>query len=149
MNEKVKLTQEEANRLLTMLKTTLIEAINFPSQNSGKEFDVQGDTRKDIFTIKIFRSKIRYNKYTFGARIKKDGIVLLELHINPSPHKNPDGTKIIGSHWHIYKEGFDRQFAFPAEDINSDDFIGNTMLFFDKFNLIKRPEIYFQFEIVP
>lgn len=150
MNEKGKLTQAEANRLINMLKTTLCKEITFPSRNSGTEFDVQGDTKQDIFTIKIFRSKIRHDKYTFGARIKKDGILLLELHVNPgNPHMNPDGTIITESHWHIYQEGYDRKFAFLAEDIVSDNFVENTILFFEKFNLVQKPEIYYQLEIIP
>ena len=150
MNEKGKLTQEEADRLIAMLKTTLCKEIYFPSRNSGTEFDVQGDTKQDIFTIKIFRSKIKHNKYTFGKKKKKDGILLLELHINPgNPHSNPDGTIIIGSHWHVYREGYDRKFAFPATNIDDDDFISNTLQFFDKFHLIDKPNVNYQLEILP
>lgn len=150
MNEKGKLTQKEADRLIAMLKSTLCQEIAFPSRNSKTEFDVQGDTKQDIFTIKIFRSKIKHNKYTFGARIKKDGILLLELHINPgNPHSNPDGTKIVGSHWYVYREGYDRKFAFPATNINDDDFISNTLLFFDKFHLINKPKVTCQLELLP
>ena len=150
MSEKGKLTQAEANRLIAMLKTTLCNEINFPERNSATEFDVQGDTKQDLFTIKIFRSKIRYNKYTLGARIKKDGTILLELHINPSnPHSNPDNTIIIGSHWHVYKEGYDRKFAYPAADVNNDDFAENTLLFFEKFNIINKPQVNYQLELLP
>lgn len=150
MSSNVKLTQAEAERLLNMLKNTLVSDINFPAKNSSTEFDVQGDTKFDLFTIKIFRSKIRHNKYTLGARIKKNGIVLLELHINPSnPHSNPDGTIIRGSHWHIYREGYDRKFAFPTENINDDNFIDNTLLFFNKFHLISKPTVNYQLELLP
>lgn len=84
-----------------------------------------------------------------GARIKKDGILLLELHVNPGKvHPNPDGSKIIGSHWHIYTEEYGRQFAIPAEDIKSDNFVENTLLFLKKFNVIKQPNISFQLELV-
>ncbi len=150
MSERNKLTQKEADYLLKMLKKTLTAEINFPSKNSAVEFDVQGDTKQDLFTVKIFRGKIKHNKYTFGARIKKDGILLLELHINPgSPHCNPDDTIIVGSHWHVYREGYDRKFAFPASNINDDDFIENTMLFFDKFNIIGKPVVNYQLELLP
>ena len=84
-----------------------------------------------------------------GARIKKDGILLLELHVNPGKvHPNPDGSKIIGSHWHIYTEEYGRQFAIPAEDVQSDNFVKNTLLFLEKFNVIKQPNISFQLELV-
>ena len=100
-----KLTNAEARRLLDMTKRSLIAELNFPTRGDEKEFDVVGDTKKDIFAIKIYRGKIQPFKYNIGARIKKNGTMLLELHINPSNvHRNPDGEKICGSHWHIYTE---------------------------------------------
>lgn len=149
MSESCKLTQKEADELLHMLKKSLVEAINFPSKNSSTEFDVQGTSKRDIFTVKIHRGKIRHNKYSIGARIKKDGVILLELHINPgNVHVNPDGEKIIGSHWHIYKEGYEHRYAFLATDITDDDFVKNTLLFFKKFNIIKEPEVRYQLELL-
>ena len=135
----VKITQVEADRLLKMLKRTLISEINFPTIGESVEFNVAGDSKQDIFAINIFRGKINRLKYNIGARIVKNGILLLELHINPSNvHPNPDGEKITGSHWHIYSEEYGRLWAFPAE----------TMLFLEKFNVIESPTINFQMELV-
>lgn len=53
-----KLTQKEAEHLLNMLKRTLVEEINFPSLGESVEFDLIGDTKKDLFTTKIYRKKI-------------------------------------------------------------------------------------------
>ena len=84
-----------------------------------------------------------------GARIMKNGILLLELHMNPSNiHTNPDGEKITGSHWHIYSEEAGLLWAFPAEDLNSEQFVENTIIFLDKFNVIEKPEIRFQYELL-
>lgn len=89
-----KLTDAEARRLIAMLKRALIEAIDFPDRGKKAEFDVVGDTKKDLFTVSIFRGKIQSKKYSIGARIKKNGISLLELHINATNvHFNPDGEK--------------------------------------------------------
>lgn len=83
-----------------------------------------------------------------GARIEKNGIMLLELHINPSNiHSNPDGEKITGSHWHIYSEEYGRLWAFPAENIESGEFVINTILFLKRFNVIECPAVYFQAEL--
>lgn len=38
--------------------------------------------------------------------------------------------------------------AFPAEDINSKDFVETTIKFLDKFNAIEKPEVQFQYEIM-
>lgn len=144
-----KLTQEEAQRLIEMIKRSLIDEINFPMRGTTKEFDVAGDTKADVFCINIYRGKISSFKYNIGARIKKNGIMLLELHINPSTvHYNPDGKKITGSHWHIYTEGFGRTYAFPAEDIEADKFVDNTIAFLKKFNVVERPNILYQLEIL-
>ena len=47
-----KLTNAEARRLLDMTKRSLIAELNFPTRGDEKEFDVVGDTKKDIFAIK-------------------------------------------------------------------------------------------------
>lgn len=151
-----KLTQAEAQQLLDMLKRSLIEEISFPSRGRTEEFDVVGDSKTDIFAINIYRGRIQPFKYNIGARIKKNGIMLLELHINPTNvHQNPvdekiagSGEKVTGSHWHIYTEGYGREFAFPAEDIESDQFVNNTIKFLEKFNVIEQPNILFQLEVL-
>ncbi len=144
-----KLTQDEAQRLLDMVKRSLIDAITFPARGANKEFDVIGDTKADIFSINIYRAKIQPFKYNMGARIKKNGIMLLELHINPTTvHYNPDGEKITGSHWHIYTEGYGRTFAFPADNIEEDKFVENTISFLERFNVVEKPSISWQLEIM-
>ena len=143
-----KLTQDEAERLLSMLKHSLIKEINFPQCGTSIEFDVEGETKQDIFCVNIFRGKINGKKYNISARIKKNGILLLELHINPTNvHINPDGEKLIGSHWHSYDEKYGRKIAFPAYDIKDTDFVENTIKFFDEFNIIEKPKVIYQLEL--
>lgn len=145
----VKITQSEAERLLSMTKRSLVAEVKFPSLGKEEEFDLIGDTKKDIFAVNIFRGKINAFKYNIGARIKKNGILLLELHINPSNvHINPDGEKITGNHWHIYSEEYGRTWAFLAEDIDGDKFVENTIAFFIKFNIIEQPNLIFQLELI-
>ena len=76
------LTDEEATRLLEMIKKSLEKAITFPNKNEKVEFNAQGDSPRDMFSISIFRGKINATKYNYGARISKNGIVLLALDIN-------------------------------------------------------------------
>lgn len=78
-----KLTQAEADELLSMLKYSLVNEITFPEKGNSTEFNVKGSFSKDLFAIRIYRGRINNNKYEIGARIKKNGILLLELHINP------------------------------------------------------------------
>lgn len=144
-----KLSDAEARKLLEMTKRSLLKEINFPTCGNSQEFDVVGETKKDVFTVCIYRGKIQPKKYNIGARIKKNGILLLELHMNPTNvHTNPDGEKVYSSHWHVYTEQYGRACAFPAEDIQSDDFIDNTISFLKKFNVIEQPEIHYQIELI-
>jgi len=144
----VKITQEEADRLLKMLKYSLESEVAFPSLGDKTEFNVRGSRKQDAFTICIYRGKINRAKYNIGARITKNGVMLLELHIGSNGiHVNPDGTKVCGNHWHIYTEMYGRCQAFPADDINSEQFVENTLMFLDKFNVIEKPEINYQTEM--
>lgn len=144
-----KISQEEAERLLKMLKRSIESQIDFPLKGNDTEFEVVGQNSKDLFAVNIYRGNINRLKYNIGARIVKNGVLLLELHINPSNvHANPDGKKIAGSHWHIYSEEYGRTVAFPAENIISENFIENTIMFLDKFNVIEKPNISFQPELI-
>lgn len=144
-----KLTNEEAHRLLEMTKRSLVAEVGFPSCGGEEEFDVIGDTKKDVFAVKIYRGKIQPFKCNIGARIRKNGTMLLELHINPTNiHRNPDGEKIYGSHWHIYTEEYGRAYAFPAGDIREDAFVENTIAFLTKFNVVEQPQINYQLEVL-
>ena len=149
MAEHKKLSHKEAEELLCMLKKSLVSEFSFPSKGSSSEFDVIGIPKREQFAIRIYRGKIDRLKYEIGARIKRDGILLLELHINPSrPHRNPDGEILTCSHWHIYSEEYGRRYAFPACDINSEDFIENTLAFLEKFNVVEKPTINMQLELI-
>lgn len=46
-----KITQAEANRLLDMVKRTLVSEINFPSKGKLVEFNVLGNCKQDVNDI--------------------------------------------------------------------------------------------------
>ena len=75
MSENKRLTQEEAEHLLSMLKKSLADEIAFPEKGASIEFDVVGSEKKDLFATRIYRGRINSTKYEIGARIKKDGIM--------------------------------------------------------------------------
>lgn len=144
-----KLTNTEAERLITMIKHSLVTDIQFPARSKEEEFHVLGETKKDLFTIGIYRGKINPLKYNIHARIKLNNILLMELHIGKNlVHPNPNGEKIKGNHWHIYTEEYGRRFAFPAENIEDDAFVENTIAFMTKFNIIEQPKITYQLELL-
>lgn len=144
-----KISQVEADELLRMLKEALVREITFPSSGQQVEFKVKGQTANNIFAVNIYRGKIQKLKYNIGARIEVNGTMLLELHIGATnTHFNPDGEKITGNHWHIFHDGLERKWAFPAEDIQSDKFVENTILFLEKFNVVEQPNIIYQQELL-
>ena len=134
------LTDEEARRLIEMLKNSTQEAIGFPSAGKKREFEVIGDTKRDIFIVYIFRGTVEVRKCNISGRTK-DGTQLLELHLSPtSVHLNPDGTKISGSHLHMYTQEYGRRYAVPF-DPEDRSMVENCIVFMNKFNIIKKPEI--------
>lgn len=142
------LKQEEIEQLLRALKKALVESINFPKKGQSEEFEVRALTNNEIFKIRIYRGNVNRNKYNFAAIIERYSVPILELHIGPgNRHTNPDGTLVEGNHWHIYSETYGRAQAFPADDVENEKFIDNTIAFLDEFNVIEKPEIYYQLEL--
>lgn len=136
------LTQEEAEALLNMLKRTLEAVVKFPNLGDKTKFDVEGIESRDEFKIQIYRGSKNPKKYNIGALVLKYNVPLLELHVNPTNvHRNPDGSKIIGSHWHIYSEEHGRGVAIPAESVESEAFVENTLAFLERFNVVEKPNI--------
>ncbi|PNS42979.1 DUF6978 family protein [Gardnerella vaginalis] len=142
------LTQSEANLLIAETKRAVEKVVNMPAQGvHNAEFHVK--SKENSFTIALYRGRINANKHTLSARtssartlsarISVSGIPLIRLCVNGSTHTNPDGTRVGGTHWHIYREGFDDSFAVAA-NINSPDFVRDTILLLDKFNVIQKPK---------
>lgn len=132
------LTQTEADLLIAETKRAVEKVVNMPAQGvHNAEFHVK--SQEHSFTIALYRGRINANKHTLSARISVSGIPLIRLCVNGSTHTNPDGTRVGGTHWHIYREGFDDSFA-DAANINSPDFVHDTILLLNKFHVIQKPE---------
>ena len=143
------MTQSEAETLIRMLKKSLVNSINFPEMGEKETFKVQGDTTKDLFDIQIYRNRIDDRKINYEGIVSVNKIPILELHIgNSLKHRNPDGTILLGSHWHIYTQEYGRQCAFPASDLLSSDFEESTLRFFKEFNIISPPTVVYQQELM-
>ena len=96
------LTTEEAKQLINLAKQTLLDVLNSPDKGADVEFNADSIQTKDSFIIKIFRGKINKEKYNYGARIAKNGIILLELHINAlSSNDFVENTLLFLEKFHI------------------------------------------------
>lgn len=139
------LSTEEARELLELIKETALHYLNFPNPGQKTIFGAKAIHTKDEFDIHIFRGRIRHGKYSFQTILKRNNVNLLSLDIDDvAEHRNPDGQKISGSHWHIYTEEYNRALAFPAENIDSANFVENSLLYFKKINLIHPPQVHEQ-----
>lgn len=140
------LTQAEVNRLIKMLKETVEAQIEFPSEKGSISFNVIGEKRNDEFIININRKGKLAEKCTYQGRVKHSNQILLRLDIDPNGrHTNPapDSSIIIGNHLHIYSEEYDMKFAISF-DVGQKDLYEHCYTFFEKFNIIKPPDVFNQ-----
>lgn len=138
IDESGKLTTKEAIELIKMLKEKVnSETIKFPSLGEKIEFDVLAIKDSTKFIININRGAIDKQKCTYQGRTYVNNIPLLRLDVATNAcHINPDGTKIIGTHLHIYDEENNLSNAIPF-DIDNPDLYKYCLIFFNKFNILK------------
>lgn len=138
LNENFKITTTEAIKLIDMMKERVIEAtLLFPSVGNKLEFDVYAKREETKFIVNIRRGSINNKKCTYQGRTYINSIPLLRLDITNSIHINPDGTKIIGNHIHIYNEKHEMREAIPF-DINNQDLYECCLEFFRRFNILEE-----------
>ena len=70
---------------------------------------------REQFLLDLWRAKIRLSKHRFQTRGQKV-IVLVRLDLDGAPHTNPDGTKIEGTHLHLYREGYEDKWAYALDN---------------------------------
>lgn len=133
------LTQEEAEELIAILKKCVDYEMYLPQQGSREEYEVRDvKTFSEIFTVFINRRNKFNDKCSFTLRYKKTNSILLRLDTNPtSPHTNPNGEIIIGTHVHRYVEGFDERFAMAVNFESSS--IEQDLLYFLNIANIEEP----------
>jgi hypothetical protein len=101
-----------------------------------------GADPRERFLLDLWRGTIKLSKYRFQTR-GRQVIVLVRLCVNGAPHTNPDGSRIAGTHFHRYREGYEDRWAssvVPAEFKNTTD-MGQTFRdFCDYCNVDNRPQ---------
>lgn len=136
-----KLTTQEARQLIEELKRTVEKVLEMPHSKGGISFDVTAIKDSIEFVITIDRKGISGDKCSYQGRIKSNNLILLRLDVNPTGiHYNPDGSKIIGTHVHIYNELDDMKRAFPF-DIKKKSLYDLCFTFFQEFHIIEVPRI--------
>lgn len=140
------LTQQEADDLIAMKKTFVKSVTISIPPGTDQTHELIGDDKREMFLLDLGRGAIRLSKLKFQTRARII-VVLVRLDINGSPHRNPDGTRLGGTHLHIYREGFEYKIAFPLlpwQFSNTDD-ICQTLEDFYRYCNIERAAPYIEF----
>jgi len=83
---------------------------------SGAKFirDMMSTNGQELFLLDFYQGTVRLNKITSNHRYART-IILARLDLNGSPHMNPDGQVVYGSHLHLYREGYGDKWASPVD----------------------------------
>jgi len=111
------LIQAEADTLIAMKKSFVTPVTVSLPPGTDQNHELIGEDNREKFLLDLWRGTIRLSKLRFQNRGRKV-IVLVRLDINSSPHTNPDGTGIAGTHLHRYREGYEDKWAEPINLID-------------------------------
>jgi hypothetical protein len=108
------LTQTEADALIAMGKTFPQSVTISISPGTDQTHELIGDDKRERFLLDLWRGMLRLSKLRHQTRGRKV-IVLVRLDIDGAPHTNPDGTRLNGTHIHVYREGYEDKWAYPID----------------------------------
>jgi hypothetical protein len=108
------LTQTEANTLIAMEKTFVHPATISMPAGTDQTHELISPDKRERFLLDLWRGMFRLSKFKYQTRGRKV-IVLVRLDIDGAPHTNPDGTKLNGTHIHLYRQGFEDKWASPLD----------------------------------
>lgn len=122
------LNDAEVNQLIATLKSpkntiSFSQAYHQISALFGK-IDVEEpiiDDNDIEYFINAYQGRLEKNRFSIHLRFKDYHHHLIRVDVNPGiNHKNPDDTKVIGSHIHIYSNRYDRRDAMATPLSDSD-----------------------------
>lgn len=112
----INLSQKEADSLIAMEKVLSSgKAIVLPSSGRKITLNCFSADKKEEFILDCARGSIKLSKISHQIRARKV-VPLVRLDIDSSPHLNPDGEWISGSHIHIYRAGYADKYAYEIPE---------------------------------
>jgi hypothetical protein len=108
------LSQTEADALIKVRKLFVTAATVSLPPGADETHALISVDNQERFLLDLWRGTIRLSKLKFQNRARKI-VVLVRLDIDGSPHANPDGTKLGGTHIHLYREGYEDRWAYPLD----------------------------------
>ncbi|SHK55137.1 DUF6978 family protein [Paramaledivibacter caminithermalis] len=116
------LIQEIADNLIIMKKNIIDNDIVLPIPNDFIKINVASIDNKEKFILDVNRKgTFKLTRCTYQERYQTS-IPLIRLDVDTKPHRNPDNKVILGTHIHIYKEGYGDKWAFPLDEIENNCF---------------------------
>ena len=125
------LTQTEADALIAMKKTFMNPITITLPPGTDKSHVLVGEDPRERFLLDLWRGTFQISKLKYQTRAR-NVIALVRLDVDGAPHTNPDGTKLGGTHIHIYREGYEDKWAYPVEREHFGD-VSNTQRIFEDF----------------
>lgn len=144
------LTQHEADTLREIEKCLASPtSVRLPQRRETKLYPLwyqYNGRNKDDMTLSAFRGNKTPKKVSFRL-LYSQCIILVRIDTqDPTPHTNPDGTRIapLEPHIHIYKEGYGDKFAYPLpeEFSHTNDIIDLFMDFLAYSHVINRDQVH-------
>jgi hypothetical protein len=132
------MTEKDAIKLIDALKNCLQKPITIPQLGSRQTYEaVEKENERQKFEIHMHRGSRDTQKISFHAMDKSTKTPLLRLDVcsDNNCHQNSDGSKIYGTHLHVFKDGLEIHDAIKF-DINDDNLTNCCLEFFNKFNII-------------
>lgn len=84
------------------------------STGADDTYELADTNDREKFLLDVWRGMLRLTKLKFQNRVRI-AIVLIRLDVDGAPHTNPDGAQLLGTHLHLFKEGYDDKWAYPVD----------------------------------
>ena len=109
------LTQTEADQFMQMVKHFVRPpaTITIPP-GADDTYELAGPNNRETFLLDVWRGTLRLSKLKYQNRVQT-AVILVRLDVDGAPHTNPDGEKLLATHMHLFKEGFDDRWAHPVD----------------------------------
>ena len=124
MKKNETLTQVVADSLLKMDKVCSDpdKVWNYPRPGKTIEIPLRSADGRETFLLDVEKHRIILSRDKYKCQTRTRQIfVLARLDIGGPSHQNPDGTRIDGSHLHLYNEEYGDKFAVPLSQIKEFD----------------------------
>lgn len=113
-----------------------------PSPGKQLHIPVRSVDLKHEFMLDIRSGRIELKKGTCQLRTAS-AHVLARIDLAGGTHRNPDGQELSCPHIHLYREGYNDQWAYPLpKDFSKPDDLCQTLIdFLEYCNIIDKPYI--------